>query len=296
MPVIGIDRDRGLVYEGDGKHGRAVWPPPVITPARIVLTSVGPLRAEQPNDPVDSVCRFREDSYDPVSRIRRGRFYIAGNRQPVEWFVQPHPALPFEGSHAESHGLCKWLDSFHARSIWSEYAMDRREQPLVLLGRDQRFTIWAIIDIEVISTGEELVTLKSRSGLGILPEIDFDKVPISFRARVGESLDTFADEARRSAPASVIDRARDAASQILLAYFEAKGSEARDLARLAKRLEDDDKIVGASAAKIIARLHARAKPSERERRAMRTIREQDAQLAIQCLGTLLCEVGWADWS
>jgi hypothetical protein len=51
----------------------------------------------------------------------------------------------------------------------------------------------------------------------------------------------------------------------------------------------------AAAAKIIARLHARAKPAEEARRPMRPVREQDAELATQCVGTILCELGWAEW-
>jgi hypothetical protein len=167
---------------------------------------------------------------------------------------------------------------------------------LVLLGLDERFTVWTIIDIEAIATGEDLVTLKARSSLGILPEIEANKIAESFRPRVNESLNAFRDEVYRSAPISVIDRARDAASQILLAYFEMTGKNARNIGKLAKDLEDEKMIIAASAAKIIARLHARAKPVERERREMRAIREQDAQLATQCLGIILCELGWANWT
>jgi hypothetical protein len=80
-----------------------------------------------------------------------------------------------------------------------------------------------------------------------------------------------------------------------LAHFGLTGSEAKDLSELAKRLGDDRKII-TNAAGIIARLHARAKPVERAKRPMRKIREQDAQFATQCLGTILCELGWADWA
>jgi len=295
MLNIGIDRNQGLVYEGTGHYGRAVWPAPIITPARVVFASEGPLIAESSSGSITSACRFREDFYDPISRIRRGRFYFAQGTQPTEWFVQPHPALPFEAANADRRELRKSLENFHGESIWHKYIQGKREQPLVLLGRDDRFTVWTIINIEVVSTGEELVTLKGRSGLGVLPVIYADKIPASFCARVQETLDAFVDEVHRAAPVSVIDRARDAANQILLAHFGASGKDALELGALANRLEDEKLIIGASAAKIIARLHARAKPVERERRVLRAIREEDAQLATQCVGTLLCELGWADW-
>jgi len=55
-------------------------------------------------------------------------------------------------------------------------------------------------------------------------------------------------------------------------------------------------FVRAGSADDYARLHARAKPVERAKRPMRPVREQDAELAIQCVGTILCELGWAEWA
>ncbi len=295
---IGIEKDHFLVYEGHRPYGRALWPSPIITPAKIVYESEGPLVAEQKGAFITSACRFREDQYDPIARIRRGRFYFAEGigSQPMQWYLQPHPALANEVAGPNIHEIQKSLETFTSNSIWHKYINGKHEQPLILLGLDNRFTIWTIINVEVLSTGEDLVTLKARSSLGVLPRIYEDKIPKKFRGRVAESLDAFVDEAHRSAPISVIDRARDAASQMTLAYYNATGKDAKDLGQLIKRLEDDRKIVAASAARIIARLHARAKPSERERQNLRPIREQDAQLAIQCVGTMLCELGWADWA
>lgn len=296
MLNIGIDTSQGLIYEGSGRYGRAVWPSPIITPAKIIFETEGPLIAERSSDDITSACRFREDYYDPVSRIRRGRFYFAEGHQPAEWFVQPHPAVPLERAERTGDGIRKYLQTFAGNPIWHKYIKGKPEQPLVLLGLDDRFTIWKIIDIEAISMGEDLVTLKARGSLGILPVIDRTKVRESSQAQVFESLDAFADEAHRSGPVSVIDRARDAASQILLAYFDAEGRSAKDLGDMARRLEDKEKAIASWAAKIIACLHARAKPVERTKRSMPPIREQDAELAIQCVGTILCELGWAEWA
>tara|TARA_R110000796_G_scaffold23574_7_gene67434 strand:- start:827 stop:1711 length:885 start_codon:yes stop_codon:yes gene_type:complete len=292
--IIGIDENQGLLYEGAGTYGgRAVWPMPIVTPAKIVFESEGELVAEKPSSERTTRLRFREDVFDPIARIRRGRFYAAGRTQPVLWQVQPHPAIPYEGA-----GLIdKSLETYYGNPIWHEYIRGRQEQPLVLLGVGDRFSVWTIVDLEAISTGEDLVTLKARGSLGLLPLIDFSKSPERSRARLRESLDTFADEAHRAAPASVIDRARDAASQILISFFDVSGTEAKDLGALASRLENGEKLqVAANACRIIARLHARAKPVERAKRELRDIREQDAELAIQCVGAILCEIGWAEWA
>ena len=239
---------------------------------------------------------FREDSFDPVTRVRRGRFYQVGNRQPLEWHVQVHPAVPNEALHADQGIIKKSLDTYYRYPIWHQFSKCRK-QPSVLLGVEDRFTIWNIIAIESISTGEDLVTLKSCSSLGILPEVESSKIPESSRKAVMESLHIFVDEVHRAAPASVIDRARDSVSQVLLAYFDLEGENAKDLGALTKDLEHKDrqKIIAVAAAKIVARLHAMAKPVEKTKRSLREICQQDAELAAQCLGVILCELGWANW-
>lgn len=295
MINIGIEKHQGLVYEVDANRGRPVWPTPVITPAIFVYPSDGEMKAESSGNVFGY--RFREDSYDPIARIRRGRFYSAENSsQPQYCLVSPHPAVPMESIAPDIHAHNKQLEIFYGNPIWHKHIEGKRELPLVLLGADARFTAWTIISVEAIVTGEDLVTLKARSSFGILPKIIDANVPAAFRAKLSETLALFADEVHRASPVSVIDRARDAATHALLAYFQLQGSDAQDLGKLIKRLQDENKTVAASAANIIARLHARAKPSEQEKRELRSIREQDAELATQCLGALLCETGLAEWA
>lgn len=295
MMSIGIEQNHGLIYEGSRPYGRAVWPLPIVTPANIIFDPDASVEAETSSEPATSQCRFREDYFDPISRIRRGRFYFAEKTQPLEWFLQPHPALPFEIQSSGGAHIKKSLDTYMGDSVWHKLANGRHGAASVVLGLDERFTLWMIVNIEVISTGEELITLKARSSFGILPIIDDQKIPEAHRARTLESIDGFLDEVHRSSPISVIDRARDAASQCLLAHFGLYGSAAKDLRKLAIKLEEE-RALAAWAANIIARLHARAKPVERAKREMREIREQDAELATQCLGNILCELGWADWA
>lgn len=71
MIHIGIEKTHGLVYEGDGCYGRGVWPTPVITPAKFADPLVGNLKAHSSSNTFGY--RFRENSFDPISRIRRGR-------------------------------------------------------------------------------------------------------------------------------------------------------------------------------------------------------------------------------
>lgn len=294
---IGIDRDRNLFYEGRGAWGHAIWPSPVVTPARIVFEKEGNLKAENRRDLVGDAWIFREDSFDPIARVRRGRFYQAGGQQPVQWHVQVHPAIPSEAREANKGVVTKLLETFHGNPVWHRYIKNQKAQPLVLLGFDERFTVWTIVNVEYISTGEDLVTLKACAGLGVLPHINVDAIPGRNRKAVMDVLDIFADEVHRSAPVSVIDRARDAASQVLLAYTGLEGGNAKDLGGLVRELEKEEepKLIAINASRIIARLHARAKPVEKAKRSLRDIQEQEAELAAQCLGVVLCELGWADW-
>lgn len=293
---LGIDKNSNLFYEGKAYRGHAVWPSPVVTPAEIVTELEGRLHSEDRRNLIADGMVFREDSFDPATRVRRGRFYQAGDRQPSEWHVQVHPAVPNEALHADKGIIKKLLDTFYGHTIWHQLSRCRK-QPLVLLGFEGRFTIWNIIDIESISTGEDLVTLKSCSSLGILPEVESSEIPEGSRKAVMESLDIFVDEVHRAAPASVIDRARDSISQVLLAYLDLEGENAKDLGDLIKDLErkHGQKVITIAAANIIRRLHARAKPVEKTKRSLREICQQDAELAAQCLGVILCELGWAKW-
>lgn len=294
MINIGIDTDLGLVYEGDGNYGRGIWPTPVITPAKFVYPSEVQLRPHSSSDRMGY--RFREDSYDPIARIRRGRFYQAGNQQPIQWArCAHHPGFPLDAIDPYTHARNKNLETFYGNPIFYEHIQEKKEMPIVFLGVDDRFTPWTIISVEAIATGEDLVTLKARSSFGILPIIIDYKIPDIFRSKLNETLETFIDEVHRSSPASVIDRARDVATYALLSYFNLRGENVKDLSALAKKLEDDKKYIGANVAKVIALLHARAKPAEQEKRELQPIREQDADLAVQCVATLLCEIGFAHW-
>lgn len=294
MINIGIERNLGLVYEGDSHYGRGLWPTPVITHAKFVHLSDGDFKAHSSSN--DFGYRFREDSFDPISRIRRGRFYCAEGSQPQEWKVARHPGSPFDAINHDVHSSSKGLDTFFGNPIWYKHIKGKQNLPIVLLGVDERFTAWTIISVEAISTGEDLVTLKSRNSFGILPQIIDSKVPLEFQAKFNQTLNTFTDEVHHSSPVSVIDRARDVVTQALLAHFNLRKNDAKDLGELIKRLKKEERIIAENAANIIARLHARAKPSEQEKRDLPLIKEQDADLAVQCVGTLLCEIGFAEWA
>ncbi len=297
MSVLGIS-SYGFVFEGDSEYGaHLVWPRPVITLAKFVKATDESLVPATENS--IGHCCFREDFFDPVSRIRRGRFYQSTGGT-TTWQVLKPTNVVIPGINNQDGLIGVSLRGY--RTYWPSIASDD-SQDMVLLGSSSAFSVWSVVGIESISTGEELVTLKARQSLGALPDVYWAKVPAEHKHKVQEAIEKLADDYRRAGPESVIDRAREAATAILSAYLQSQGvdkAKGRDLGDLVKILvehaEQHEQRIVACAAEISQRLHTRGKHAAKEQfDNLRPIREQDAELAVQCIGVMLCDLRWADW-
>ena len=100
---IGIEQNTKLIYESTGTYGHPIWPSPVMLQVIITSAEEKTFNAAKCNDLAPESFIFREDTYNSSSRVRRGRLYKAGNSQPHEWYLAPHPALG-EQKHAERNG------------------------------------------------------------------------------------------------------------------------------------------------------------------------------------------------
>ncbi len=161
-------------------------------------------------------------------------------------------------------------------------------------------SIWRVVSIDRISTGEFLITLKSRNTFGVIPEIDEEKIPVTCRKEIISELNHFINVASKETPESIVDAARNTAVSLIrnFNYIFITPSDTTkilemDLSELAKTLKDNKKELSSLAAKIINRLHPRNKPNERERHNLRPVTEEDSELAVCLIGTLLQEFGWA---
>lgn len=295
--VLGMNTD-GMAFEGVSEYGaHLVWPQPVITLAILAEESDETLAPASENIP-GHLC-FREDSFDPVSRIRRGRFY-QWNGSTCPWNVYPSTNTIISGTHNINGLISVTLRSYRAHKLSTN---SDSAQAMIVLGSSTAFSAWSIVAIETITTGEELVTLKARQSLGALPDVYWAKVPTAHRHKVQEAIEKLADDYRRAGTESVVDRAREAATAILSAYLQGQGdvsAKGQDLGTLIKKLtegagQDRQRII-ACAAEMPQRLHSRGKHAEKEKHDdLRPIREQDAELAVQCVGVMLCDLRWADW-
>jgi hypothetical protein len=292
MPWIAIDRNQGAVFEGQHGYGNVVTPTPVTAPAVLIAPDELPPTLPPSHDLAHAQAIFREDSFNAVTLVRRGRLYSASQMRPQDWDVHDQrgrgtrSVYPFQPLH----------------SLSKVQEIERRGgQPLLAIGTESGFTIWAIASMEGSSTGEFLLTLRGRETFGALPTLQMDAIPVPHRRLVQEAVAKFREDVHRAGPASVIDRARDLAAAALSGYLQDLGVSppGRDLGDLIQKLNGLDaprkKHVAASAAEILRIFHSRAKPSVQEVLVFRPLQEQDARLAIYCVGTLLCELGWAAW-
>lgn len=252
---IGIDQLSGDIYESIGSHWRTILPPPMLSDT--IMEPTLPVEFAIPIQ--GSRCIFREDDFNSVARIRRGRFYeIANSQQPLEQWSLPHPG-EYYNNPKRGDGLYR-----KTLTIYDQYQLGSNIEPPKLVALGSAESLWQVIyKPERISTGELLFTLRARHAFGILPELERASIPEEGRDKVIETLEKLKDAAYRESPASVIDRARDAA-QWCLATWAASNSEDplllhEDLGPLIKRLREL-KSGSTKAAEVVRILHSRVKP------------------------------------
>lgn len=301
---LGIDRDSELVYQGNNMFGACVvWPTPVVIPVSFVTADEDKIKFAKLESSGYTNFIFREDAFDPISRIRRGRFYsIDSNTQQNWWVIVTPPVQAFPGEIDENRPdlAKKTANTFYPYRISTKISEAGSNQLLAALGTEQASTLWAIVNFETIHTGEELVTLKARQSFGVLPKVDWVVVPDQEQPNIREALQTLEDDYHIASPESVVDRANEAATRVLNAYLQAKGKKLQDtlskITTAMSRLESEDqKEVAKNAADIVRLLHGRTKYAVQKIHNARPIREQDAELSVQCVGVMLCDLGWGRW-
>jgi hypothetical protein len=182
--------------------------------------------------------------------------------------------------------------------------MARRRDAVLVLGYGDRVTSHSILDVERLANGEDLITLRTRASIGVLPDLNEAMIPESFAAIVKEQFEKAANAAFRDDPESVIDRCREAAAAALnaersLTIEQGDSSQAKDLSDLATYFSslkfgvNGGRLVLSNAARIIARMHSRTKSAERLNKGSLAASEGDAECALALLATIYRELGWA---
>jgi len=290
---IGFHRETSAFYEGEIGYGRAITPSPTVSVATLIDGRDDVNKIPELNTLATQFV-FREDSFDPVTRIRRGRIYkwADGFAQPHRWHVQPYPGIWEEAVAVQGYSrIHKDLFSWAA---WPAFQyLGPRSTTRIALGARGAYTLWRAVDVERTVTAEDLVTLKALHSLGTLPILDEAAIPVDGREKVVRLVEKLGNAAyTASEPEAVVDLARAVTQWCIGAWLASRRGvpelKGRDLGHLVSLLETREKEI----AMLIARFHSRAKPNEQHKYSARPISDEDAEFALASVALLLRELGW----
>lgn len=302
MSRLGIDINTGLVYEGREGPAHPVWPTPPVCNATLI---------EMPSDvhkvPKDFFSNpfgwiFVETSFDFAARIRRGKLYQNfGNvgRESVQ--VEAHPASHSDLIKAANNSWRVSKDLTVYIECTDLLHRDRCGEGLrIMLGQGDAVSVWKIVQVERTIESDILLTLRSESALGVLPELDTSRINPSSFGSIQSAYERALNAAYRELPTSVVDQCRNAAVVFVSRWMQGeKNLDApveQDLGAWIKSIKDhfgdNQKLALRSALEIINKLHPRGKDNERHKMALRVVDDNDATFAVHALGFVLREIGW----
>ena len=303
MGRLGFDRLSGLIYEGREGPTQPVWPTPSLIQATLVS---GPFKASDVPGSFDSSPHgwmYVDSSFDPTSRIRRGRlFQKFGAASWESVHVEAHPALHSDMIKAANNGwrVSKELSVFIECTDLIQ--MPNQGQGLQLaLGQRDSHSVWRILQTERLATGDVMLTLRAESAFGIIPALDKSKIhPDSLRA-VEAALERVVNSAYKELPQSVVDHCRNAAVIIVSRFLQSvdpvEVPVERDLGfwinEVRRVFGDKDMIPLRASLEVINRLHPRVKDNEVYKLGLRIPTDSDAEYAVHAIGFILREVKWA---
>ena len=224
---------------------------------------------------------FREDSFDPITKLRRGRLYKGINQNPVRWYRSKVSDDVITQDFAISDGdrSITPFEPFRISSLEISFSSN-----IIKLGNEPYQTPWRLASIEKTHTGDEILTLRSLNSLGILPILTFPNASKKIQDIFNSEYEVLSRELS-SVPETVIDHCRDVATIAIKASGAVSEEDDSDLNDLSNKLEKGS--VTQMSAKIIARLHSRRKPNMQVSHSFKELTYEDSELAVQCLGFLL---------
>jgi hypothetical protein len=301
MSRLGIERATGLVYEGRGDPSFPAWPTPVVSQATLVEkpTDLQKLPSSLDSDPFSWM--FRESSFDPVSRVRRGLlFQKMGNTGWESIWVEGHPASSTD-QRIINNGQPRLRKELSVYSECSTLLNKHRngEGMRLAIGARDGYSLWKILQTERTVNLDVLVTLRAESVFGILPALDKSKISPADLHKVEVALSRVLDAAYRELPTSVVDQCRNAVCVLVTRWAQIPAEDEKpqypDLGQLIKTVcgkYPKSKALH-SALDVVNRLHPRGKDNEVERLELRPVHDGDAELAVHAVAFVLREIGWA---
>lgn len=296
---IGFESNSGHWYEGANAPQYVMTQRPLISQAKRIDCPADWNNLPRGIDQTPFEWVFREDAFDPVTRIRRGRLYEPVLPQPKrDWPVKAHPDDFDDQLDAANNRLNKTLLTYLPCQSFLAHGQTALGATLVL-GQDSSGSAWRVIQVEKVVGNDVMVTLKALTAFGIIPMLDEAQISMVDRHPIERALERVVDSAFRETPISVVDHCRNAATVILSRWLVKEGAAkellTKDLGDVVKAVEREPykKVAARNAAEVIRLLHPRGKANEQETKGLRIPVEEDAELAIHSLGFILREIGWA---
>lgn len=302
MARIGFDRRTGLIYEGLDSPTHPVWPTPTITQATLVETPEHLSSLPGAFDSSPFGWMFIDSSFDPGSRVRRGRlFQNFGNYGWEMTQVEAHPAINSDLLKAANNNgrVCKELSVFIECTDLLQQP-NRGEGLQLALGRRDGYSLWRILQTERIASGDVMVTLRAESAFGVIPPLDLRQIPVDNAGSVQTALDRVVNSAYRELPQSVVDHCRNAAVMVISRWMQRVTGATRPteqdlghwITAIKKQFGEGERVALRSALETINRLHPRGKDNESFKWSLRQVDELDAEYAVHALGFVIREVNW----
>lgn len=300
MSRLGFDRRNGFIYEGRDDPRYPVWPSPVVSQATLIESPADFSKLPAQFDANPFAWLFREDFFDPVTRIRRGRLFQSAGSASWEFMpVEVHPAAHSDrGAMLPDGRVRKEIAVYHRCSELTN-KQNRGLGYQLALGTREVHTLWKVLQIESTVNDDVLVTLRAESAFDIIPTLDKSAIPSNALPSVERAITRVLDAAYKELPSSVVDQCRNAATVIASRWYahianqETAGTQ--DLGHWVKAVRAHPYVRNAvaDALETIALLHVRNKANEVERLHLRPVVSEDSEYALHALGFILRDIGWA---
>jgi hypothetical protein len=281
-----IAEAQGLWYEGSAAWLRLMQGHPIMLPFKIR------------SSPGHECYVFLEDYFNSATRIRRGRLFQKDARN--SWEASTVSRFP-------NKDLQNFAGQFNVNRAYKVADVALKVGCEIILGDNNAESIWCIVLAEKTGLDGYYITIKSKTFLGVLPEIDSDKIPESNRNDILMAIDAVVESAPMQSPQSVIDACRNAASHIISAKFPASNPKGKkDLGGLVTWLINQGRLkscvdaadavlylLEAETSHLVNMLHSRGKANAAAIHGTRPVSRRDADLAVNAVAFLLQDFGWA---
>jgi hypothetical protein len=301
MSRLGIERTTGLVCAGPNYACYPVWPLPILSSTKLIESPQDFQSIPINDDAAAHGWLFYEYSFDPVSRIRRGRlFQHLGNSDSQDSLVEVHPVIASEARGPTQ--LRKTVNPFIECTDLLNIP-NRGEGLQLAIGMAGAYSLWRIVQTEKLISNDVMVTLRAESAFDILPSLDTSKMTPHSVPLIKKALERVLDAAYKELPTSVVDQCRNAATVVVSHWLQQLQGTLQatydDLGKCVNAVQshfkspEQPRHLLCSALEIINKLHPRVKDNEARRMDLRPVSDADAELSVRVLGFVIREVGWA---